>query len=638
QLFIAKYNSNGNAQWAEVMETDLFQPYPAYQSFLDNQGNIYVGGIFVDTLHIDESNKFYYEDGNTFVAKYASGGSLQWAKNFGLMNSTWSDNNIDLAVISENTIYAGGSMNAGKTSFDNITISSGRSCGILGLIGGVITVDSVSSTPVLCYGDSTGSITVSASSTTGSLMYSLDDGLTFQDSNIFDSIPAGDYQVKIKDASGLTTNADISVEQPDSITLTNVSADVDCHKGVLGSVDLTVTGGTGSYSYLWSNDSIQQDLSGLLKGTYAVLVTDDNGCTKTDSFNIGYSNPLEIDMQNSVEFCTGDSGVITAPAGYVSYEWSDMSSGSNELTVNTTGVYWVKVTAESGCTDTDTIIVTAKSKPVIEVQASSNPITMTENTILTATGAASYKWTPINKLDNPFNNIVTADPDTNTTYTVTGTGANGCKASKQIRIFVYCFSCGDVILFDEEGTLNHGCANNNYNNGANCSWTLYPSGAVNIYLQFSKFDIKPGDILKVYDGQNANGTLLGSYDNNNKPPYQIQAGNTMFIQFITDQSITGEGFTANFWTDQSSGLNDMPDDKQLIIYPNPFRGHTQIKFPDPVGEEYTLTVTDISGKVIKIIDNITEPLINLDFGGLSKGIYLLELRGSRIYRGKIVLE
>jgi len=54
---------------------------------------------------------------------------------------------------------------------------------------------------------------------------------------------------------------------------------VNCNGGSTGSIDLSVTGGSGSYTYLWSNGATTQDISGLSAGTYSVVVTESNGCS-----------------------------------------------------------------------------------------------------------------------------------------------------------------------------------------------------------------------------------------------------------------------------------------------------------------------------------------------------------------------
>ncbi|MFC2116468.1 CUB domain-containing protein [Bacteroidota bacterium] len=537
--------------------------------------------------------------------------------------------------------------------FYHVTVTDANSCAAYDSViltqPNILYAEITDSSNVSCNGLSDGSanVTVWEGTPPYSILWNDDAGSTTE--TITNLAPNRWYHVTVTDASVQTVIDSVEILEPQQlISLITDSSNVSCPGISDGSATVTPYDGTPPYTYLWDDDLNTSDstITGLSANTwYQVIVSDANGCSKTDSVLIGSMDPLEIDMQNNVELCVGESTLLTAPEGYAEYEWSDGSSGTNEISVNSSGVYWVKVTAESGCTDTDTIIVTAKPNPVVQINVSSNPISQDENTILTASGANTYKWTPINKLDNPFSPAVTADPDTNTTYTVTGTGENGCKSSDQKRIFVYCFNCGNVELFDTEGTLNQGCSNNNYNNDANCSWLVYPSGSQYIYLKFSKFDIKVGDILKIYDGQDANADLIGTYDNNNRPPYLIEAGSKMFIQFISDQNGTGEGFEAYYWTDLTppelipgTGVTDNSYDKKLNIYPNPFNQSTTISFPNPSNESYRMVLTDLSGKVYRIVNDITTSDYVLQKGDLGNGLYFIELRGTENYRGKIVIE
>lgn len=74
------------------------------------------------------------------------------------------------------------------------------------------------------------------------------------------------------------------------------------------------------------------------------------------------------------------------------------------------------------------------------------------------------------------------------------------------------------------------------------------------------------------------------------------------------------------------------------IYPNPFSDNTKIRFPNPDSEPYQLSITNLSGKIVKITENINTDMIDLSRDGLPAGLYLIELKGSRIYRAKIVIE
>ena len=63
-----------------------------------------------------------------------------------------------------------------------------------------------------------------------------------------------------------------------------------------------------------------------------------------------------------------------------------------------------------------------------------------------------------------------------------------------------------------------------------------------------------------------------------------------------------------------------------------------IEYPNPENKAFKLVLTDVTGKVIKLISNLIEEKIELDCNNLSKGIYLLELKGSNTYRGKIIIK
>ena len=78
--------------------------------------------------------------------------------------------------------------------------------------------------------------------------------------------------------------------------------------------------------------------------------------------------------------------------------------------------------------------------------------------------------------------------------------------------------------------------------------------------------------------------------------------------------------------------------KTLRIYPNPFNQSTTITFPNQSNEQYRLVITDLSGKIFRMVDVITSSEYVLEKGNLKEGIYFIELRGPIIYRGKIVIK
>ncbi len=111
--------------------------------------------------------------------------------------------------------------------------------------------------------------------------------------------------------------------------------------------------------------------------------------------------------------------------------------------------------------------------------------------------------------------------------------------------------------------------------------------------------------------------------------------------FASNVSYEKDGFAfddVKIYSDPAAGITSLDNNNNLKIYPNPFNDKTIIEFKNPSNEPFRLTLTDLSGKVVRIVDNITDSIYELDRDGLSKGFYFIELRGENIYRGKILIE
>jgi hypothetical protein len=76
----------------------------------------------------------------------------------------------------------------------------------------------------------------------------------------------------------------------------------------------------------------------------------------------------------------------------------------------------------------------------------------------------------------------------------------------------------------------------------------------------------------------------------------------------------------------------------VCIYPNPIRKNAAIAFPNPSHSNYTLSVFNTSGSKVFEMQNIQSEKIEFDRGSLPGGVYLIELKGEKIYRGKMIIE
>ncbi len=218
-------------------------------------------------------------------------------------------------------------------------------------------------TDVLCNGNTTGAITISATGS-GTLTYAWNDGATTQNRT---NLVAGTYSVTVTDATSCSkTKTGIVVSQPaDALSLSASQVNVGCNGGATGSINLTPTGGASPYTYLWSNGATSEDITTLVLGTYSVTVTDSNGCTAVLSKTITQPSPLTISTSVTKASCPGvNDGAInlTVSGGTTnySYSWSganSYSSTSESPTGLLSGTYTLTVTDANSCTAIANVIV-----------------------------------------------------------------------------------------------------------------------------------------------------------------------------------------------------------------------------------------------------------------------------------------
>ena len=166
---------------------------------------------------------------------------------------------------------------------------------------------------------------------------------------------AGIYTVDVVDVNGCIKSASITVGAPNPSLSTSLTvSDVTCAGGNNGTASVSITGGDGNYTILWSNGMSTTSINGLVAKSYTVKVTDGNGCQEFRAFNIQEPQGLEISVSTITEdSCKGESDgaidimVANGTAPY-SYQWSDGST-SEDLTAAAAGTYSVTISDANGC-------------------------------------------------------------------------------------------------------------------------------------------------------------------------------------------------------------------------------------------------------------------------------------------------
>lgn len=213
--------------------------------------------------------------------------------------------------------------------------------------------------------------------------------------------------------------------------------DVTC-KG-LNNGAATATG-LATSSYLWNTNPSQTTAAilNLSPGNYTVIVSDPSTCSISETITI--YEPDELSLNASIiptceNSCSG-SLTLNATGGTspYSYSWDNISGGQTLNGIVCEGSYIALVSDFYDCETTTT--VNLGTFPVPSIQVDDANICIGSTATLTATGASTYKWRPIEGLSSSTGSSVIANPSATTTYTIIGTSVAGCVDSTSSLVSV----------------------------------------------------------------------------------------------------------------------------------------------------------------------------------------------------------
>ncbi len=449
-----------------------------------------------------------------------------------------------------------------------------------------------------CHGGASGAINLSVSGGTSGYSYTWSNGAHTQD---ISGLSAGTYTVTVTDVNGCIASASYTVTQPAAITLSATSTNVSCNGGNNGAVNLTVSGGTGSYRYNWSNGEDERNISGLSAGTYTVTVTDANGCTQTGSYTITQPSAIVLSATTTNTTCHGGSnGAINLSASggtgsTYSYNWSNGAHTQNVSSLSA-GTYSVTVTDANGCTQTGSYTIIQPSavtasitvNPVYAVSPGGLAYTLyigygPKSDSLKAsgsggTGALSYSWSPSSTLSSASVAAVKATPTATTTYTVTVTDANGCTATRSQMLTLLDVRCSD----------NHKVEICHHTNGDHYTTLCVDSSSVAGYL--------------------ASGDYLGGCGSDN-------------ARIVTN--------------------NEPPTDFNIDVYPNPNTGTFKVMIP-PTNGSIQVQIIDMTGKMVAsktIQDGKIEQIVDFNLNDIVRGLYFVKvIANDKAYIKKVIIQ
>jgi gliding motility-associated-like protein len=174
-------------------------------------------------------------------------------------------------------------------------------------------------------------------------------------------LSAGLYYVNITDNNGCTTSDTITLTQPTILNDTFSVSNVLCNGDASGYIQLYPIGGTPPYTFSWNNGSTSQNLSGLVAGSYIVTITDNNGCTKSDTITIIEPAPISTSYSTSPtckDSCFGQIQ-LSYTGGVSPYQviWETGDTNVNFIDSLCEGNYNFLLTDANGCSVFDSVSI-----------------------------------------------------------------------------------------------------------------------------------------------------------------------------------------------------------------------------------------------------------------------------------------
>jgi len=244
-------------------------PTGSYSVTVNNATDTSITSVFINEPLYELSSTVVgtdlvcFRDNSGTANLSVSGGTLPYA--YSWSNGTTTE---DLIHVAASDYYVTVTDKNGCQVIDGVTLDEPAAMDIR------ISVDQ----PVLCHGDMTGILTATATGGTGTKTYVWDDPGN-QTAQTATNLGGGFYNVTATDLNECTVVGNVQLTEPAVLTLTPVSYDISCAGEEDGTIILTISGGTPSFSFVWSNNEFTQNITGLEAGIYSVTVTDQHNCT-----------------------------------------------------------------------------------------------------------------------------------------------------------------------------------------------------------------------------------------------------------------------------------------------------------------------------------------------------------------------
>lgn len=410
--------------------------------------------------------------------------------------------------------------------------------------------------------------------------YNWSTGATTQTINVSN---AGNYSCEVTAANGCSNEDTVNVSFF-TVTPINFGLDTAICQGDI----LVLDAGAGFDTLTWNDNTHLQTLNVTGAGTYWVVAEDTNGCTSTDTISVIIS-PLPVaNLGPDTSYCHNGSITLDAGSGInYSYIWKKIGSTntigtSQTLVVNTTGTYHVVV--DNGCSSTakDTIVITERPLPIVNLGPDMNLCPQTP-AVLDAGVHVAYLWST----GATSQQITITLPGV---YKVTVTGSNACQNADTITVGMF---SAPTVNIGPDTTI---CVTDQLLLDAGTNFSAY-----------FWFDSTTTQTLLI------DGSVYG-------------AGTYNAFVVVTDNNSCTATDTVVVIIDPCTNVEEWYSGS-IEIYPNPTNGKFVVTFNDKKDKSSQIFIYNIEGQIVTSIINLDNNENNVEFD-LSKnaaGTYFIKV-------------
>jgi hypothetical protein len=468
-----------------------------------------------------------------------------------------------------------------------------------------------STVPSNCQGNGSASVSVTGGSQPYTYSWAPIGGTGSSATNL----PAGTYTCTVTDQTGCSIPHVVTVASTPPVTVTMFMTNDSCPSPT-GTGFVSIQGGQGPFSILWSNGATTSYISQLTAGTYSVTVTDANGCTGTGTGVVGsapanfsyYTNMFEI-----VGAC-GDSALLQAYSSdpTSTFSWSPANLVANPNSDSTYGfptanmVFYVTITGNCG-TATDSVIVYLDSSNYMQEQVCfvTTDTSVNKNVVIwerfSSQTAAAYNIYRETSVSGVYTQIASQPASQFTTY------VDNASVPQQ-QVYRYMITTVDSCGMESDTSFHHSSihlqVSPSFFGGWNLNWNAYEGLPIQTYNIYRGSSISTMTLLTQVSGSTF------AYTDLTPPPgnlwYMVEAvhpfgGCAPSRLNGSDRRVEVDYNAIHSNLEPTNGVTVEENamlQSSMSVSPNPGNGNFTLQFVSIAGTDANITITDALGRVV----------------------------------------